>query len=138
MGFRVGGIQTLSPKAAETNNARLRTQKTTKSLWPPKSSSDPTYRSCYLGTPVVPFSTSYFGASFLKLNIRKNGALIINGLLGSISGLITGDTRSLDYLEGHGDLVSILTTAISHIITPVIHLLIYLLSHPGPPSMALP
>ena len=32
-------------------------------------------------TPVVPFFPSYFGVSLLKLNIRKQGTLIIKGLL---------------------------------------------------------
>ena len=31
----------------------------------------------YLGTPVVPFSACYFGASLFKLNSRKQGTLII-------------------------------------------------------------
>ena len=37
-----------------------------------------------LGTPVVPFCPFYFGVSFLKLNSRKKGTLIINGLLGNL------------------------------------------------------
>ena len=38
----------------------------------------------YLGTPEVPFCPFYFGVSFLKLNSRKKGTLIINGLLGNL------------------------------------------------------
>ena len=37
-----------------------------------------------LGTPVVPFCPFYFGVSLLKLNSRKKGTLIINGLLGNL------------------------------------------------------
>ena len=37
-----------------------------------------------LGTPVVHFFTFNFGVSLLKLNSRKKGTLIINGLLGNI------------------------------------------------------
>ena len=34
-----------------------------------------------LGTPVVPFCPLYFGVSLLKLNSRKKGTLVIDGLL---------------------------------------------------------
>ena len=37
----------------------------------------------FLDTPVVPFCPFYFGVSLLKLNSRKKGALIVNGLLGN-------------------------------------------------------
>ena len=37
-----------------------------------------------LGTPVVPFCPFNFGVSLLKLNSRKKGTLIINGLLGNL------------------------------------------------------
>ena len=37
-----------------------------------------------LGTPVVPFRPFYLGVSLLKLNSRKKGTLIINGLLGNL------------------------------------------------------
>ena len=38
----------------------------------------------YLGTPVVPFFPFYFGVSLLELNSRKEGTLIIHGLLGNL------------------------------------------------------
>ena len=43
-----------------------------------------TFHACpvqLLGTPVVPFCPFYLGVSLLKLNSRKKGTLIINGLL---------------------------------------------------------
>ena len=36
------------------------------------------------GTPVVPFCPFHLGVSLLKLNSRKKGTLIINGLLGNL------------------------------------------------------
>ena len=37
--------------------------------------------SCILGTPVVPFCPFCFSVSLLKLNSRKKGTLVFNGLL---------------------------------------------------------
>ena len=37
-----------------------------------------------LGTPVVPFCPFYFGVSLFKLNRRRKGTLIMNGLLGNL------------------------------------------------------
>ena len=39
----------------------------------------------YLGTPVVPFYPFDFGVSLLQLNIKKQGTLIIMGLLGNLA-----------------------------------------------------
>ena len=39
---------------------------------------------CILFTPPVPFSPFHFGASLLKLNMRKKGTFIVNGLLGNL------------------------------------------------------
>ena len=41
-------------------------------------------RVAYTGTSLVPFCPSYFGISLLKLNGRKKGTLIINGLPGNL------------------------------------------------------
>ena len=41
-----------------------------------------------LGTPVVPFCPFYIGVSLLKLNSRKKGALITQGLLGNLGVVI--------------------------------------------------
>ena len=38
----------------------------------------------FLGTQVVPFFPFYVRVSLLKLNVRKNGTLIIQGLLGNL------------------------------------------------------
>ena len=37
----------------------------------------------FLGSPVVHFFPFYIGVSLLKLNSRKKGTLMINGLLGT-------------------------------------------------------
>ena len=37
-----------------------------------------------LGTPVVPFCPFYFEVSLSKLNSRKKGTLVIDGLLGNL------------------------------------------------------
>ena len=42
----------------------------------------------WLGTPVVPFCHLYSGVSFLKLNSREKGTLIIHGLVGNLDGSV--------------------------------------------------